>query len=66
MTHECNTQEENNIAVTSDSSKTLEGNITSRNNSLMDAFNSLKDVVIKRLQEDNTRFGQNVIVWQKY
>ena len=53
MTHEYNTQRKKDIAVTIDLLKSLAGNIISNINSLRDDFNSLKDIVIKRLQEDN-------------
>ena len=53
MTHEYNTQRKKDIAVTIDLLKSLAGNIISNINSLRDDFNSLKDIVIKRLQEDS-------------
>ena len=53
MTHKYNTQRKKDIAVTIDLLKSPEGNIISKINSLRDDFNSLKDIVIKRLQEDN-------------
>ena len=53
MTHKYNTQRKKDIAVTIDLLKSLAGNIISNINSLRDDFNSLKDIVIKRLQEDN-------------
>lgn len=49
ITHEYNTQRKKNIAVTTTCLKSLEDNIISDFNSLRDDFNSLKDVVIKRL-----------------
>ena len=49
ITHEHNTQRKKNIAVTTTCLKSLEDNIISDINSLRDDFNSLKDVVIKRL-----------------
>ena len=55
MIHEYNTLGKKDTAVTTDSFKSLEDNIISNINSLRDDFNSLKDVVIKRLQEGNTR-----------
>ena len=55
MTHEYNTRGKRDIAITTDSLKNLEDNIISNINSLRDDFNSPKDVVTKRLQEDNTR-----------
>ena len=55
MTHEYNTRGKKDIAVTTDSLKSLKDNIISNINSLRDDFNSLKDVVIKRLQEENER-----------
>ena len=55
MTHECNTQGKKDIAITTDLLKSLEDNIISNINSLRDDSNSLKDVVITRLQEDNTQ-----------
>ena len=55
MTHEYSIRGKKNIAVTTDLLKSLEDNIISKINSLRDDFNSLKDVVIKRLQEDNAR-----------
>ena len=55
MTHECNTQGKKDITITTDLLKSLEDNIISNINSLRNDSNSLKDDVIKRLQEDNTR-----------
>ena len=55
MTHGYNTRGKKDIAVTTNLLKSLEDNIISNINSLMDDFNSLKDVVIKRLREDNAR-----------
>ena len=55
MTHEYSTRGKQDIAVTTDLLKSLEDNIISNINSLRDDFNSLEDVVIKRLQEDNAR-----------
>ena len=55
MTHEYNTRGKKDIAVTTDSLKSLKDNFISNINSLRDDFNSLKDVVIKRLQEENER-----------
>ena len=60
MTHEYNTRGKKDIATSNDSLKSLEDNIISNIKSLRDDFNSLKDVVIKRLQEDNTR------LWAKF
>ena len=55
MTHEYNTQGKKDIAVTTDSLKILDDNIISNISSLRHDFNSLNDVVIKRLQEDNAQ-----------
>ena len=55
MTHEYNTQRKKDIAVSIDSLKSLENNIFSNINSLMGEVNSLKDVVIKKLQEHNAQ-----------
>ena len=53
LTHEYNTWGKKDIAVTADLLKGLEDNIISNINSLREDFNSLKDFVIKRLQENN-------------
>ena len=55
MTYEYSTPGKKDIAVTTDLLKSLEDKITSNINSLRDDLNSLKDIVIKRLQEDNAR-----------
>ena len=52
MSHEYNTRGRKDIAVTTDSLKSQEDNIISSINDLRDDFNSLKDIIIKRLQED--------------
>ena len=55
MTHEYNTRGKKDIPVTTDLLQSLVDNITCSINSLRDDFSSLKDVVIKRLQEDNAQ-----------
>ena len=55
MTHEYNTCGKKDIAVTTDLLKSLKDNIINKVKILRDDFSSLKDVVIKRLQEDNVR-----------
>lgn len=65
ITHEYNTQRKKNIAVTTTCLKSLEDNIISDINSLRDDFNSLKDVVIKRLYEDNERLRAKCVCLEK-
>ena len=55
MTHEYNIRGKKDIAVTTDLLKSLVDNIICSITSLRDDFSSLKDVVIKRLQEDNAQ-----------
>ena len=55
MTNEYNRWGKKDIAVTTDLLKSLDNNIISNINSLRDDFNSLKDIIIKRLQENNTQ-----------
>ena len=55
MTHEYNLWGKKDIDVTTDLLKSLDNNIITNINSLRDDFNSLKDVIIKRLQENKTQ-----------
>ena len=63
MTHEYNPRGKKDMAVTTDSLKSLEDNVISNINSLRDNFNSLKDVIIKRLQEDNVIVTDTDKMW---
>ena len=62
MTRGYNTRGKKDIAVTNDLLKSLEDNIISNINSLMDDFNSLKDVVIKDSKKTMHGYVQKVIV----
>ena len=52
---EYNARGKKDLAVTTDSLKSLEDNIISNIDSLRDDSNSLKNVIMKRFQEDNAR-----------
>ena len=56
MSHDYNTRTMKEFAVSSECLQTLEANIINTINSLKDENISLKDRVIKRLQEENERF----------
>ena len=56
MSHSYNTRTKKaSSVVSSECLQTLEANIINNINSLKDEINSLKDTVIKRLQEENER-----------
>ena len=55
MSHDYNTRTKKESVVSSECLQTLEGNIINNINSLKDEIISLKDTVIKRLQEENER-----------
>ena len=55
MSHDYNTRTKKESVVSSECLQTLEANIINNINSLKDEIISLKDTVIKRLQEENER-----------
>ena len=55
MFHDYNTRTKKELVVSSECLQTLEVNIINNINSLQDEIISLKDTVIKRLQEENGR-----------
>ena len=55
MFHDYNTRTKKELVVSSECPQTLEVNIINNINSLQDEIISLKDTVIKRLQEENGR-----------
>ena len=55
MSHDYNTRTKKESVVSSECLQTLEANIINNINSLKDEIISLKDTVIKRLQEENQR-----------
>ena len=57
MSHDYNTKTKKESVVSSECLQTLEANIINNINSLKDEIVSLKDTVIKRLQEENERLG---------
>ena len=55
MSHDHNTRAKKESVVSSECPQTLEANIINNINSIKDEIISLKDTVIKRLQEENER-----------
>ena len=61
MSHDYNTRTKKESEVSSACLQSLEANIINNINSLKDEIISLKDTVIKRLQEENERL---CVKWQ--
>ena len=55
MSHDYNTRTKKESVVSSECLQTREGNIINNTNNLKDEIISMKDTVIKKLQEENER-----------
>ena len=55
MSHEYNTRNKKSVEMSQDSSDKLEKSIGHSINSLKDEIINLRDIVIKNLQDENTR-----------
>ena len=64
MSHDYNTRTKKESVVSSECLQILEANIINNINSLKDEIISLKDTVIKTLQEENEDFVSNANTWR--
>ena len=61
MTHEYNTQTKNGVVLSNKTLAQVEENIISTLNCLKEEIVNLKDIVMKRLQEENKKLRENAV-----
>ena len=61
MTHEYNTQTKNEVVLSNKTLAQVEENIISTLNCLKEEIVNLKDIVMKRLQEENKKLRENAV-----